>query len=145
MQATFRTVLGRLVAYIDAKSKEGQPIDAIKLARLYAAEVGSNVVYGSKEGLNLLGDEGQRQDFERDLKWTENRFLTLWSLLLLWYPSASALQMSGASLTEPRLHVAAEEDGTYSIRGAWWCSGRPSDESKRKKDASELTLCGGQG
>ena len=69
MQATFRTVLGRLVAYIDAKLKEGQPIDAIKLARLYAAEVGSNVVYGSKEGLNLLGDEGQRQDFERDLKW----------------------------------------------------------------------------
>ena len=99
MQAVFKTLLGRLVEYVDQKSQAGRPVDAIALARLYAADVGSHVVYGSHHSLNLLGDETQRLEFQKDLKWTDSRFLTVWSLLMLWYPRASVHFETGVKLT----------------------------------------------
>lgn len=91
MQGVFKTVLGRLIHYVDEQGGEERPLDVIGLARLYTADIGSHIVYGSENSLNVLGDESQRIEFQGDLKWTENRLVTLWSLLMLWYPSTSTM------------------------------------------------------
>ncbi len=131
MQAVFKTLLGRLVEYIDEMSEGDRPVDVITLSRLYAADVGSHVVYGSENSLNLLEDEGQRLGFQKDLNWTDNRFLTVWSLLMLWHPSASIREEHKVRLTGRRLCAPPATNGPLSKKHPRWYPRGPIDEQER--------------
>lgn len=79
----------------DSKGRSGV-VDALMMARLFAADVGSSVVYGEENALNVLNDQEQRREFEADLRWSDNRLLSLWTLFMVWYPDlAVRLQRLG--------------------------------------------------
>lgn len=87
MQGIFRTLLARLVVFIDSESQNGQPLDALRLSRLFAADLMSHVVYGSENSMNSLEDTQLRKDLELNLSWFFDRLINFGTLFMLWYPS----------------------------------------------------------
>lgn len=87
MQVILGKLLGKLVEFVDGQTKQKAVLDTVLLTKLFAADLMSHVVYGPENNLDLLGNEEQRSEFAKDVEWSEERMLTYWSLLMLWFPS----------------------------------------------------------
>lgn len=86
VQRLFGSVLEDFTRLIDVEVAQGKPVDAYFLFRYLGCDIMSGLVYGPKHSLGLLRDEHRRQDFEKDLRWVDKRFLSLATLVMFWFP-----------------------------------------------------------